>query len=422
MARIGIYGGSFNPPHLGHIRAAMQTRERLKLDRVILVPDAVPPHKTLAVGSPDAETRLDLVRRAIQDCDGLEVSDLELRRAGPSYTVDTLRQFCAQYPKDELFLLMGTDMFLCFDRWREPAEISKMAQIVCMLRTQNSAEVQTELKEYAQKLARAFGTRTVFAQNDALELSSTQTRRLLFFGCGSHCVSEAVLQEIVCKGLYGVGKDYSGLSLDALMATCEPLYKPKRWQHALGCSEMAAHLARRWGAPAADARRAGILHDVTKALTDAEQLTMCSQHAIAVTDSERSCPWLLHAKTAAWAAREIFGEDTAICDAIRWHTTGKADMTTLEKIVYIADYTEPGRSFPGVEDVRRELEQDLNVGVLLGMEMSIRRLNEQGRSVEPASVEARDFLKESGVSADEILRQQAQRSLSAQEGKTTPQN
>lgn len=412
MARIGIYGGSFNPPHLGHIRAAMQTRSRLRLDEVLLIPDAIPPHKTLADGSPDAATRLELVRLAIEGFDGLSVSDIELRRDGPSYTVDTLRQLRTQYPEDELFLMMGTDMFLSFDCWREPEEISHMAQIVYMYRTQENATLTAQLHEKAAELERRFGTQTVFAQNDALDISSTQTRRLLFFDCGAQCLSEAVCARISREGLYGVGKECRGLSLEALMATCAPLYKPKRWQHALGCSETAAQLARRWGVPAADARRAGILHDVTKALTNTEQLALCSRHAIAVTESERQSPWLLHAHTAAWAAGEIFGEDATICEAIRWHTTGKADMTTLEKIVYIADYTEPGRDFPGVDDVRRVLEQDLDKGVLLGMEMSIRRLNEQGRPVEAASVEARDFLKESGVSADEILRQQAERSIS----------
>ena len=154
MARIGIYGGSFNPPHLGHIRAAQETRRRLRLDRVILIPDAVPPHKTLAAGSPDAKTRLALVRLAVEGCEGLEVSDIELRRDGPSYTVDTLRQLHTQYPQDELFLLMGTDMFLTFDQWRGPDAIAQMAALVCMYRSEKSGALAAELQETAQLLRR----------------------------------------------------------------------------------------------------------------------------------------------------------------------------------------------------------------------------------------------------------------------------
>ena len=197
------------------------------------------------------------------------------------------------------------------------------------------------------------------------------------------------------------------------MEVCRPLYKPKRWLHALsGCCETAAQLARRYGAAAADARRAGILHDVTKALTDAEQIALCERFSIAITPSEQESPWLLHAKTAAWAAEHIFGEEPELCSAIRWHTTGRANMTTLEKIVYIADYTEPNRSFPGLEDVRDALERDLDEGVLLGLETSIRHLQAQGRPVEQASVKAREFLLEQGVCVDEILRRQAKRGIS----------
>ena len=392
MARIGIYGGSFNPPHLGHIRAALETRRLLRLDRVILIPDAVPPHKMLAPGSPDAKTRLALVRLAIAGCDGLEVSDIELRRDGPSYTVDTLRQLHTQYPQDELFLLMGTDMFLTFDQWRGPEDIARMAALVCMYRTEKNGVLTAELQEKAQMLRRTFGARVEFAENDALELSSTQARRLIFFGCGAQCVPEAVLEKIEGCGLYGLSRDYHRLPLEALERICEPLYKPKRWLHALGCSETAAQLARRYGAAAADARRAGILHDVTKALTDAEQIALCEQFAIAVTPSEQESPWLLHAKTAAWAAEHIFGEEPELCSAIRWHTTGRANMTTLEKIIYIADYMEPNRDFPGVDRLREAVWRDLDEGVLLGIDMTLEQLAKKSQPACADSLAARDWL------------------------------
>ena len=219
MAKIGIYGGSFNPPHLGHIRAAEQTRRLLGLDRVILVPDAIPPHKRLPEGSPDAQTRLRLVQLAAQDAEGLEVSDIELRRSGPSYTVDTLREFHAQYPQDELFLLMGTDMFQCFDQWRGPEQIAQMARIVCMYRTQTGDALAQTLREQARQFEKSLGCRTVFAENQALELSSTQVRRLLFFGCGADCVPETVMAEIERLGLYGLGSSHRGLDMRRLEQT-----------------------------------------------------------------------------------------------------------------------------------------------------------------------------------------------------------
>ena len=121
--RIGIYGGTFNPPHLGHLTAAKAAFELLRLDRLLLIPASQPPHKALPAGSPSAEQRLALTRLAAEQLelgDRVEVLDIELRRQGKSYTVDTLEELRRQYPGAELWLLMGTDMFLTFQAWREP--------------------------------------------------------------------------------------------------------------------------------------------------------------------------------------------------------------------------------------------------------------------------------------------------------------
>ena len=401
MAKIGIYGGSFNPPHLGHIRAAEQTSRLLGLDRVILVPDAIPPHKRLPEGSPDAQTRLRLVQLAAQDAEGLEVSDIELRRSGPSYTVDTLREFHAQYPQDELFLLMGTDMFQCFDQWRGPEQIAQMARIVCMYRTQTGDALVQTLREQARQFEKSLGCRTVFAEKQALELSSTQVRRLLFFGCGADCVPEAVMAEIERLGLYGLGSSHRGLDMQRLEQTCRPLYKPQRWIHAGGCSRTAAALARKYGAAETAAARAGILHDMTKALTPEQQAQFCRRYALEITQDEQISPELLHAKTAAYAAEHIFGEAPEICGAIRWHTTGRPDMTTLEKIIYIADYMEPNRDFDGVERLRHLAYTDLDKAMLLGVEMTIQEMQQRQVPIHTNTLQARDWLRQHGVTTED---------------------
>ena len=135
MERIGIFGGSFNPPHAGHVQAAAAARQALGLERVLLIPAAIPPHKALPAGSPDAATRLTLTRLAVQALPWAEVSDMELRRSGPSYTVDTLRALRGQYPADELVLLVGTDMFLSLHEWFQAEEICRLAHIACVSRS-----------------------------------------------------------------------------------------------------------------------------------------------------------------------------------------------------------------------------------------------------------------------------------------------
>lgn len=151
MARIGIYGGSFNPPHLGHIFAARKARQLLGLDKILLIPAAIPPHKAVAEGSPDGETRLALTQLAIAGETGMEVSRIELDRPGPSYTVDTLRELRESYPQDELYLLMGTDMFLSFFQWREPEAIAALAVPVCMARVRADAALSAQLLAQQEK-------------------------------------------------------------------------------------------------------------------------------------------------------------------------------------------------------------------------------------------------------------------------------
>lgn len=205
MARIGIYGGSFNPPHLGHIFAARKARQLLGLDKILLIPAAIPPHKAVAEGSPDGETRFALTQLAIAGETGMEVSRIELDRPGPSYTVDTLRELRESYPQDELYLLMGTDMFLSIFQWREPEAIAALAVPVCMARVRADAALSAQLLAQQEKMEAVFGVRPIVLQNDCLEISSTEARRLLFFGIADEVLHPDVLAMIERERLYGVG-------------------------------------------------------------------------------------------------------------------------------------------------------------------------------------------------------------------------
>ena len=244
MARIGIYGGSFNPPHLGHIFAARNARQLLGLDKILLIPAAIPPHKAVAEGSPDGETRLALTKLAIAGEPGMEVSRIELDRPGPSYTVDTLRALRECYAQDEVYLLMGTDMFLSFLQWREPDTIATLAVPVCMARVHADEALSGQLLAQQEKMEAAFGVRPVVLQNDCLELSSTEARRLLFFGIADEALHPDVLAMIERERLYGVGGEYHALPFEDLRRVSLSLHKEKRRAHAQGVSDTAVLLAK----------------------------------------------------------------------------------------------------------------------------------------------------------------------------------
>ena len=141
--RIGVYGGTFNPPHLGHLTAARTVFDMLKLDKLVLIPAGIPPHKDLPAESPTAEQRLEMTALAGEQLglgDRVEVLDIELTRTGKSYTADTLRELSTRWPEAEFWLLMGTDMFLTLHTWSRPEEIFSMAGVAAFGRTEEDSE------------------------------------------------------------------------------------------------------------------------------------------------------------------------------------------------------------------------------------------------------------------------------------------
>lgn len=188
--RVGIFGGTFDPPHIGHLIVAQDAWAALGLDRVLFVPAAVPPHKRGRAVSP-AALRLEMIRAAVAGDPRFEVEDLELRRAGPSYTVDTLRELRARDPEGELFFLLGVDQFRELHTWREPEEVARLATLAVLSR--GGAEGGEE--------AVGFPHRTV--QVTRIDLSATEIRRRVPAGEPIRYLVPAEVDAVVRReGLY----------------------------------------------------------------------------------------------------------------------------------------------------------------------------------------------------------------------------
>ena len=385
MERIGIYGGSFNPPHIGHIQAAKQAVEALHLDKLLVIPAGIAPHKVMPANSPTAQQRLDMLRLTLADCPRIEVSDIELKREGASYTYETILQLRQEYPEATLILFMGTDMFLSIETWKNAGIILENATLGVFYRGDRGEAQAIEAKKAELE---AQGCHVEVVQNVAIPISSTQMRRLLAFRCAAAFLPEGVLDYIREHRLYDTRTDWKNLPMDQLEQVVVSLLKPNRVAHVLGCRDTAVELAKRWGSDVTDAARAGILHDITKAIDGPLQLTLCEAYGKILSDFSRRYPKTLHALTGSLVAKRIFGENDAVVSAIEHHTTGKADMNLLEKIIYVADYMEPNRNFPGVEKLRELAFSDIDAALKLGLEMTLEHLKRQGAEVSPASREA----------------------------------
>ena len=378
--RIVVYGGSFNPPHLGHVEAARTVSAELAPDKFLIIPTNVSPHKMLAEGSPEPRARLEMCRLAFADIPGAEISDMELRREGKSYTAQTVEELRHSFPDDELVLVMGTDMFLSFETWYRFEYLLESCTLAVLARDEDE---DIQLRRQRDALTEKYGARVIILKHDPVAASSSDIRERLRFGIGSELLPDSVYSEIIRRHYYDALPELSWLRAKVM-----PYLTEKRVAHVLGCENEAVSLANRWGEDPERAAVAGILHDITKKLSAEEQLKLCEKYGIINDAAEVANPKLLHAKTGAAFARELFGIEDDIYGAIRWHTTGKPDMTLLEKIIYLADFVEPTRDFPGVEELRELCFEDIDAAMAKGLEMSLEFIRSGGAEPYKDSVEA----------------------------------
>jgi nicotinate-nucleotide adenylyltransferase len=196
--RIGILGGTFNPPHLGHLICAQEAYLQLELDRVTLIPARIPPHKRVEE-EPGPAHRLELCRAAVGEDDRFDVSDVEILRDGPSYTVDTLELLRSREPESELFLIVGGDIAAGLPKWREPERVLSLATLsVAGRRGTSRADVDEALSGLAG------GDRARFFQMPTIGVSSTVLRRRVHAGEPiRYYVPDAVVGYIDRHRLYG---------------------------------------------------------------------------------------------------------------------------------------------------------------------------------------------------------------------------
>jgi len=197
--RVGLYGGTFSPPHLGHLHAAREFVKTAELDSLVIMPAGIPPHKRME-HYVDGEKRLEMCRLTFSGIACAQVSDFEIKKEGISYTVETLRHMHDGI--SELFLLCGDDMFLTLDTWRCAEEIFSLATIVLMRRYDTAdAELLKKKAEFEER----FTARVIFSEGGAYPVSSTEIRKKLSEGesCAG-LLEEATERYIRRMGLYSV--------------------------------------------------------------------------------------------------------------------------------------------------------------------------------------------------------------------------
>ena len=349
--RMGIMGGTLDPVHNGHLEVAQAVRRELGLDGVLLLPAGDPPHKNRET---DKWDRLEMARRAAAVCPGLSVSDMEVLRAGTTFTVDTLTELSEAHPQTEWVYIIGADTLNVLESWRRFERVAELCEFAAVGRPGVDG---SEAQRHAERLRRDFGAKITLLNVNGPDVSSTEIRRRVAEGRSiGEMVPEGVAAYIRERGLY-----LCAMPWQALEQQLAQKLKPGRYLHTLGVAETARRLADRYGVDPMRARLAGMLHDCAKWMAYGDMVGLVRRYVPDADEEEIGAEAVLHAPAGAVVAWREYGvRDREILSAIRKHTLGGPEMTALEALIYVSDFIEPNRKpFDGLESARALAEEDI---------------------------------------------------------------
>ena len=386
--RIGIFGGSFNPVHNGHIHLARSAADEFSLDKVFLVPSRISPHRSSSEYV-SAEDRLAMLHAAVSVDERLDVSDYELSVDRVSYTIYTIEHFRSLYPDDELFLLVGSDMLMCFDKWFRYEDILEEASLCVISRITGDSE---QLRKKAEELGK-FGE-VLIGNAEPLEISSTEIRKKIAKNKNISCyLDENVVQYIRLKGLYSLrGETKVHYDPDEKKKYLKAHLSAKRYAHSLNVAAECRKLAQKYGEDPDKAYYAGLLHDICKELPDEEQKALVINSGFTVCREELETRSLWHAIAGAYFIKTNFGvEDIDILNAVRFHTVGRAGMSRLEEIVYLGDLISAERDYKDVDKMRKLTYSSLNAAMLEALSFSMKSVIKKGGLIPVCTAEGYNF-------------------------------
>ncbi len=387
--KIAVMGGTFDPIHYGHLVAAEAARDELGIERIVFMPTGNPPHKQ-GTGITDALTRYIMTVLATSGNPYFCVSGYETAKQGMCYTIETVKAVQAMCDKDcEIYFITGADAIEELPTWRNPQELMKICKFIAVTRPGIKAH---SLKDSIKELEKNYGADIRFLEVPALAISSTDIRNRVFAGKTiSYLIPTAVGGYIIKEGLYADKSiNIPGFDLSAIKKRLHYELSPKRFLHTKGVAKEARRLAEVYDVDADKAYIAGILHDCAKDLSKERSFELCRQYGVELDEVLKSQPDLIHSFLGAEIAKNEYGiEDEDILNAIRFHTTGREEMSALEKIIYLADFFEPSRKpFDGIEEMRALAYSSLDAAMDFALNHTIDYNTKKNRLIHPLSLNA----------------------------------
>lgn len=376
--KIGILGGTFDPVHNGHIKIAELVLNELKLDKVLFIPNNIPPHKNDS--GITKEHKLNMLKSALVGKDKFEIDTYEIDKEEISYLYLTLEYLRKKHPEDELYFIAGADNIREISNWKNPHLIFRYANMVFVKRPNYLID-----EGLIKKLADKYSGKIKIVNFEGINISSTNLRK---------CFEE-------CKSVKGLIPEKTA---DYIFSNCiypvkiknklKEILKEERYIHSLNVASCAYSLAKHYSLDCEKAYYAGLVHDCAKNIDTKKQLELINKfNTYEIMDNELTFPKVIHALCGPIVAKVMFDiEDKEILDAIRFHTLGSVKMSELDKVVYIADLISSERNYKGIEILREMAYNNIDMAIVTSIDNTIKYLD--GKRVQSDVIKLRDFLKE----------------------------
>jgi nicotinate-nucleotide adenylyltransferase len=388
---LAVFGGTFDPIHLGHLAVAEAVLSFFAPQRVLFMPCREPSHKTnTEITSP--EHRFQMVSLAVCEHPSFDVSRMELNREGVSYTIDTAQLLVNTCPKGaKIYFIIGADSLDQLLTWKD---IDALLTLCCFIAVPRSGYSKKQSAETVRNINAKYGERVFLLDMEKVDISSTEVRRR--FALGGNV--RKLLPRPVEDYAYAHSLYRGPFSFDEIKNDLQKRLSHKRFYHTLGVIKEAEKLAVHYNADVTKARLAALLHDNAKEYSTEKKKALCLLWGIVLNESETSLIDLTHGHLGAESTkRNYYINDPEIYQAVRYHSTGHGNMTVLDKIIALADFIEPHREFYTPLAQMRELaysnmDEALRVGIHYTINEEIKATN----LVHPASYEALKSLNNGG--------------------------
>lgn len=371
--KLVIFGGTFDPPHDGH----KEIHDYLKLiaDEVLVMPNYIPPHKSQYSS---VAHRINMLKMLMPDA---KISTFEIDKGGESYTWQTLQHFVKtnNYIALDVGFVVGADSVHNMHTWSEPALLAQLATFLVIERP-GYKNLDKDIENFTSQYGGVF----IKTGLKGPDISSTEIRIKNAFGSVSNIIPPGIAAYIKANRLY--------TSYDYIVSRLGEMgFDKALTDHTKEVAVMAAKLAQFYGVDTEKAVTAALLHDIAKKMDIAGAKARGVALPAGLENIPHNCQ---HAIIGAAVAKDLFGiKDIDVLRAIRYHTTGRVEMTMLEKVIFVADFIEPRRTFAEAAQARKIALENIDEAVFIALNSTLKHLKTQSGPIEKNTVEAFEYYK-----------------------------